>query len=286
MPLRTSSVAARLHHNQSSTLKDNISMDRRKTLKCLGAAALGLSLPSVSFQSTARVPMLETVPEKADNSPPVTPAVACRVIGVGGAGCNILVSAWSSELLHTVEFRSQFACVSMERQSVLATRKANRLRRGIDPIRQLQLGRFGAHGNVEIARAAARRHDSSLRSLVAGADVVILVAGIGGGTGSAVAPILARMAEEAGALVLGVIVTPFRWELGRYPNAFAAVKALERHSHYLASLSNQVIGDLLGVDATLDDLTAQQELMGTACIHRLMMDGSLTSRPNRGGVSP
>ena len=153
------------------------------------------------------------------------------------------------------------------------------------PIRTVQLGRYGAGGNIKVACAAARKHDKTLRSLIDGADVVILVAGIGGGTGSAVAPILASLAEESGAMVLGVIVTPFRWELGRYPNAFAAVKALERHSHYLATLSNNVVADLSGKHATLDDLMAQQELLGTACIRRLITDAALALRPHRGGRS-
>jgi len=215
-----------------------------------------------------------TAPDEPDGTPLVTPAVACRIIGVGDAGCNIVIAAWSSGLHQVKGCDAELACVSMGRQSIRTAIKANRVHPGITPIRTVQLGRFGAGGNVKVARAAARKHNDALRSLIDGADVVILVAGIGGGTGSAVAPILARMAMEAGALALAVLVTPFRWELGRYPSAYAAVKALERYSHYLVSLSNQVVGDLLGEDATLDDLIAQQEVLGTACIHRLLVDAS------------
>ena len=199
----------------------------------------------------------------------MTAPVVCRVIGVGGAGCNILLAAWSSGLLH--DGRSQFACVCMGSTKEIAS--ANMLHPDLAPIRTVQLGRFGAHGNMNIARAAALKHDSSLRSLVAGADVVILVAGIGGGTGSTVAPILARMAEKSGALVLGCIVTPYKWELGRYPSAFAAVKELERHSHFLVSMPNEKMGGLFGVDSTLDEVIVGQEILGAACIHRLMVDG-------------
>jgi cell division GTPase FtsZ len=91
------------------------------------------------------------------------------------------------------------------------------------------------------------------------------------------------MAQEAGALTLGVIVTPFGWELGRYPNALQAVKELERECHYLASLSNQAVGDAMGEEATLGDLIIQQELLGTACIHKLMHESTryCTSCRNR-----
>jgi cell division GTPase FtsZ len=159
-------------------------------------------------------------------------------------------------------------------QSNWTISEANRRNPDMTPPQQVRLSELGSGGNVSIARAAALEHEGALRSLIDGAEVVILVCGVGGGTGSGVAPILAKMAQEADALTLGVVVTPFRWELGRYPNAFQAVKQLERECHYLASLSNSVVGDLLGEQATLDDLITQQELLGTACIHRLMVDGS------------
>jgi len=212
-------------------------------------------------------------PEDADDTLSVIPAVDCRVIGVGDAGCNILLAAWSSGLLHANNCHPQFACVGMGPQSIRDATMANRLHPGIAPIKTVQFGQFGAGGNVNVARTAAQKHDSTLRSLVAGAEIVIVVCGVGGATGSTVAPILCKMAQDAGALALGVIVTPFNWELGRYPNAFAAVKALERHSQYLVSLPNQAVGDLMG-ETSLDDVIAKQALIGTACIHRLLVDGS------------
>ncbi len=249
-------------------------MDRRKTLKLLGTAAFDAILPALAFQPTDKVPILGSASEVVIETLSATPKVTCRIIGVGDAGINVAVAAFSSGVLHTADCQPEFACVSMGQMGIRAVINVNRLHPGIAPIRPVQLGRYGTGGNVNVARAAVKKHDGTLRSLVDGAEIVILTAGLGGGTGSTAGPALARMAMEAGALVLGVIVTPFKWELGRYPNAFAAVKALERHSHYLVSLSNQVVGDLLGEDATLDDLIAQQEVLGTACIHRLMVDAS------------
>jgi hypothetical protein len=185
-----------------------------------------------------------------------------------------MVAAWSSPLSQVIGCQSEFACVTMGEQSNWTVCDAHSRNPGMTPIRQLQLSDLGSGGNVNVARTAAMKHESALQSLIDGAEMVILVCGLGGGTGSGVAPILAKMAQEADALTLGVVVTPFRWELGRYPNAFQAVKQLERECHYLASLSNSVVGDLLGEQATLDDLITQQELLGTACIHRLMVDGS------------
>lgn len=228
----------------------------------------------MASQPAERVPIDAAPPHALTIATSVTNVVACRVIGVGDAGCNIVLAAWSSRRLQHKHCEAEFACVSMGRQSIDAVVLTNRLKPSITPIRTVQLGRLGAGGNVNVARAAARKHENALRSLIDGADVVILVCGVGGGTGSAVAPILASIAQEAGALTLAVVVTPFRWELGRYPNAFQAVRELERECHYLASLSNSEVAEAMGEDATLGDLIVQQEVMGTACIHRLMEDGS------------
>ena len=185
-------------------------MARRNTLKWLAAAAFGLHLPTLAFQSTVKLAIRDGARENPDKSRIGSKKVACRIIGVGDAGCNIVLAAWSSGLLQASDCQSNFACVSMGLQSISDAIAANRLHPGIAPIRTVQLGRFGAGGSVNIARAAARKHENLLRSLVDGADIVILVLGLGGGAGSAAGPALARLAMEAGALVLGVIVTPFK----------------------------------------------------------------------------
>lgn len=274
-----------LRQNQSPTLKDIAAMDRRNTLKWFGSAALGLSLPVVASQPAKRVPIDVAGPDALGIASPVPKVVACRVIGVGDAGCNIVLAAWSSGRLQIKHCQAEFACVSMGRQSIRAVIESNKVNTGRAPVKALQIGRDGAGGNVNVARAAARKHEKALRSLSHGAEVVILVAGIGGGTGSAVAPILASMAQEAGALTLAVVVTPFRWELGRYPNAFQAVRELERECHYLASQSNSEVAEAMGEDATLGDLIVQQEVVATACIHRLMEDGSRFCIANRSSAT-
>lgn len=248
-------------------------MDRRKTLRWFGVAALGLTLPVAASQSTDKVPIVTTKLEDGADTVSVNQAVACKIIGVGNAGCNIVTKAFIRDL-QVENCHPQFACVSMGLQSIAAAHEANELHPCIAPIAPVQLGRFSAHGNVNTVCAAAHKNEGALHALIDGADIVILVAGIGGGTGSAVAPILASMAEESGALVLGVVVTPFNWELGRYHSAFAAVRALERHSHYLVSLPNEKVGQILGSSTALDEVFAQQELIGTACLQRLIVDGS------------
>lgn len=94
---------------------------RRDSLRFLGAAALGVSLPLT-----------------------VSPLLAIRVIGVGDAGCNIVLAAWSGGMPQTDGYQSKFACVTMGQQSSQAISQANQLHSGLAPIREVQLGPFGA----------------------------------------------------------------------------------------------------------------------------------------------
>ena len=232
-------------------------VDRRDTLQILGAAVLGISLPAMA-----------------------SPSAAIRIIGVGDAGCNIVLAAWSSGLLQVNEYRPEFACVTMGQQSSQAISEAQRLHPDIAPIRTAQLGPFGAGGNVGIAWDAALKHQDGLRSLITGADIVILVAGLGGGTGSGVSPILAAMAKDTGAHTLAVVVTPFNWE-GRNPTAFDAIKVLRSHCDYMVALSNQAAGDAMGDNATLEDVIKHLEQDGVDSIRMLMRLGTRFSKNNQ-----
>jgi cell division protein FtsZ len=232
--------------------------DRRDTLRLLSAAVLGISLHAV-----------------ASSRP------AIRVIGVGDAGVHIVLSARSSGLLQANEYRPEFACVTMGQQSSQAISVAQRLHTDSAPIRTVQLGPLGSGGDVGIARDAALKHRSELRSLMDSAEVVILVAGLGGGVGSIGSPLLATMAKEAGAQTLAVLVTPFTWELGRFPNAFDAIKNMRRNCDFMVALSNQATGNAMGDEATLEDVIKQQEQDGTDSIRMLMRLGTRFSKNNQ-----
>ncbi len=248
MPDSPNTQASRLFHRGTG-----VGIGRRETLQLLSAAVLGISLPTAA-----------------------TYRPAIRVIGIGGAGCQIILAARSDGLFHTDETPPEFACVSMGQQSRRVISDAYRLHPGFAPIRTVQLGQLGSGGDLGIAQTSAFKHQDDLRSLVAGADIVILVAGLGGGTGSGVSPILAGMAKQSGAQTLAVVVTPFHWEMGRYPNAFEAVKNMRRECDYMVALSNQAAGDAMGDNATLEDVIKQQELEGLGSIRMLMRLGTRT----------
>lgn len=131
--------------------------------------------------------------------------VAIKVIGVGSAGCNAVEQLARVEL-DSVSFAVVNTHVSVLSQSSGAEKHllGSKIRRGL-----------GTGGDPEQGRVAAEADLAKLRALCQGADIVFLVAGMGGGTGSGAAPVLAQVAKEAGALVLGIVTLPFDWEGSR-----------------------------------------------------------------------
>ena len=125
-----------------------------------------------------------------------------KVIGVGGAGGNAL-NHMINEGLSGVEF-------------IAMNTDAQDLRRSLAP-RRFQLGAqltkgLGAGGRPDVGREAALEDRDRIAELVHGADMVFIAAGMGGGTGTGAAPVVAQVAREAGALTVGVVTRPFRFE--------------------------------------------------------------------------
>jgi len=138
-----------------------------------------------------------------------------RMFGVGNAGIAML------DTLATPEFAgAEFVAVNTDAASLAASsapariQLENRLLRGL-----------GSGGDPERCQMLAEEHFSTLKSACEGADVVFILAGLGGGSGSGIAPVLARAAREAGALVLAFVTLPFGYEGSR--RATQAAQALE-----------------------------------------------------------
>ncbi len=129
-------------------------------------------------------------------------ALTLKVFGVGGAGGNAVDYMARQDFtgVHFMAFNTDGRALSR-----LGVR--DRMVLGMASTRGL-----GAGGDPEVGRAAAEEDAEKLREHCAGADVICIVAGMGGGTGTGAAPVLARIARESGALVLGVVTTPFEYE--------------------------------------------------------------------------
>jgi cell division protein FtsZ len=126
-----------------------------------------------------------------------------KVIGVGGGGCNAI-----NRMIDAGIKGADFYAVNADVQALKASRTENTLQIGQNLTRGL-----GAGADPEIGRQAAEESKDDLAMLVENTDLVFITAGMGGGTGTGGAPIVAELARGAGALTVGVVTKPFGFEL-------------------------------------------------------------------------
>lgn len=136
------------------------------------------------------------------NALPVESFARIKVVGVGGAGSNA-VNRMIAEGVQGVEF----IAVNTDAQALMLSQAPTRVRIGDKLTRGL-----GAGGDPEVGRKAAEETAEELYAVLKGADMVFITAGMGGGTGTGAAPVVAQIARELGALTIGVVTRPFTFE--------------------------------------------------------------------------
>ena len=167
-----------------------------------------------------------------------------KVIGVGGGGGNA-VDHMIARSVQGVEF----ICANTDAQAL--TRSAAG--------RTIQLGAtgLGAGSKPEKGREAAELAIDEIRSAIDGAHMLFITAGMGGGTGTGAAPVIARVAKEMGILTVGVVTKPFDFEGGkRMQNADAGLAELEANVDSLIVVLNDKLLEVLGDDVTQDEAFA------------------------------
>lgn len=154
-----------------------------------------------------------------------------RVIGVGGAGCNVINTMIDSGQISGVEF----IAVNTDAQALSISKAMVKI-----PIGQDLTHGLGAGSNPEIGRKAAEESLDILRGNLEGSDMVFITAGMGGGTGTGAAPIIASLAKELGALTVGVVTKPFIFEgAQRMSNAERGIIELKSEVDALITIPNQ-----------------------------------------------
>ena len=147
-----------------------------------------------------------------------------RVVGVGGGGCNA-VNRMIQEGINGVDF----VAVNTDNQALLLADAPVRVRIGEKLTRGL-----GAGGNPEQGEKAAEESAEELGEVLTGSDMVFITAGMGGGTGTGAAPVVARLAREQGALTIGVVTRPFLFEGSKRSNS--AESGIEKLKEYVDTL--------------------------------------------------
>ncbi len=162
--------------------------------------------------------------------------LAIKIIGVGGAGANAL----DRIVLDGMEYAEMIA-VNTDVQSLASSVATNKVQIGREVTRGL-----GAGGDPELGYNAARESADELREAIAGARLVFVCAGLGGGTGSGAAPWVAQMAMESGALVVALATLPFAFEgKRRTAQAMEALQELQRVADAVVCFENDRMGDIV-----------------------------------------
>jgi len=164
------------------------------------------------------------------------------VAGVGGAGGNA-INRMISEGLGGVEF----VAVNTDAQALRLSKAVQRIQIGTKLTKGL-----GSGGNPEIGRRALEEDESIIVDALKDSDMVFVTAGMGGGTGTGAAPLVARMARDLGALTVAIVTRPFEFE-GRRRNASAmeGLKALKEAVDTLIVIPNQKLLQVVGADTPL-----------------------------------
>ena len=225
---------------------------QRSSVVRLDGADEGRAIDAVKQAKTATMSPKDAEPatgQKAqsagfDNLPPCS----IKVIGVGGGGGNTvnrMVSFGADKFI-------KFVAINTDMQALATSAADVRVQIGDDGGRGL-----GAGGIPAVGRASAKAAEEDLWPLVAGTDMVFVTAGMGGGTGSGAAPVVAELAKAAGCLTVGIVTKPFSFEgKRRMTQAQEAIATLQEHVDILVTVSNDKLLEIVPEGMPLNEAFA------------------------------
>jgi cell division protein FtsZ len=178
-----------------------------------------------------------------------------KVMGVGGGGGNAVGHMITSGIEGV-----DFICANTDAQALKNARVKTGLQIGCNITKGL-----GAGANPEVGRQAAMEDRDRIQEIISGADMLFLTAGLGGGTGTGAAPVIAQLAKELGVLTVAVVTKPFEMEGSkRMRVADQGIAELARYVDSLITIPNEKLLSVLGPETTLLDAfkAANQVLQG------------------------
>jgi cell division protein FtsZ len=177
--------------------------------------------------------LVDTLPQEA----------VIKVVGVGGCGGNAV-----DHMIDLGVLGVEFICANTDAQALSRNRARTLLQLGSNVTKGL-----GAGANPEVGKQAALEDRERIIELIEGADMLFLTAGMGGGTGTGAAPVVAEIARELGILTVAVVTKPFAFEGKRLRVAQEGLEALTRHVDSLIVIPNEKLMQVLGEDVSMLD---------------------------------
>ncbi len=171
-----------------------------------------------------------------------SPNAVIKVVGVGGGGGNAV-----SHMVNSGIEGVEFICANTDSQAITHSGAKSLLQLGGNVTKGL-----GAGANPEVGRQAALEDRERIVGALDGADMVFITAGMGGGTGTGAAPVVAQLAKEMGILTVAVVTKPFPFEgRRRMQVALKGIEELSQHCDSLITIPNEKLITVLGRDATM-----------------------------------
>jgi len=172
----------------------------------------------------------------------VAPNAIIKVIGIGGGGGNAVAHMVNSSVEGV-----EFICANTDSQAIKNSGAKLQLQLGGNVTKGL-----GAGANPEVGRQAALEDRERIVEALTGADMVFITAGMGGGTGTGAAPVVAQLAKEMGILTVAVVTKPFPFEgRRRMQVALKGIEELSQHCDSLITVPNEKLITVLGREATM-----------------------------------
>jgi len=206
--------------------------------------------PKPDLRPVEELPRIEALPEpaprlhRAPRSEPGAYLAVIRVVGVGGAGLNAV-----NRMIDAGIADVEFIAVNTDIQQLVLTDAPVKIHIG----RELTQG-LGSGASADLGRRAAEESYDQLKRALRGSDMVFVTAGEGGGTGSGGAPVVARIARELGALTVGIVTTPFKFEgTKRQAQAVDGIEALRENCDTVIVIPNDKLLEVLDEKTTMLD---------------------------------
>lgn len=173
-----------------------------------------------------------------------TSVVKIKVLGVGGGGNNAV-----NRMIDANVASAEFVAINTDKQALLISKANKRLQIG-----ERLTGGKGAGGIPEVGRKSAEESKTSITEVLKGADLVFITAGMGGGTGTGAAPVIAQIAKELGILTVGIVTKPFAFEnRKRMENAEKGISELKKYVDTIVIIPNERLATILPEKITLVD---------------------------------
>ena len=167
-----------------------------------------------------------------------------KVIGVGGGGCNAV-----NRMIESGVKGVEFIVANTDLQVLNVSKAENKLQIGQDITNGL-----GAGANPEVGREAAVESKNDIAEALKGADMVFVTCGMGGGTGTGADPVIAEIAQNLGALTVGIVTKPFRFEgKRRMEQAVLGIDELRKHVDTLIVIPNDKLRDIIDKSTPMVD---------------------------------